>query len=150
MKSYQASFPDTIEINYRKKKKHKQLEAKNVLLNKQCFTKKKKNKEEIQKYLERNEHENTLIQNLGNTVKVILRGKFIAIQPCLSSVQSLSHIQIFPTPPTVAHQASLSTTNSQSLLKLMSTEPVMPSNHLILSSLFPPAFNLSQHKGLFK
>ena len=48
------------------------------------------------------------------------------------SVQSLSHICLFVTPCTAAHQASLSITNSQSLLKLMSTESVMPSNHLIL------------------
>ena len=45
-------------------------------------------------------------------------------------------------------QASLSITNFQSLLKLMSIEPVMPSNHLIFPS--PPAFNLSQHQGLFQ
>ena len=45
-------------------------------------------------------------------------------------VQSLSHIQLFVTPWTAAHQASLSFTNSQSLLK--SIELVMPSNHLIL------------------
>ena len=49
-----------------------------------------------------------------------------------SSVQSLSHVQFFATPWTAAHQASLSITNSQSLLKLMSTESVMSSNHLIL------------------
>ena len=49
-----------------------------------------------------------------------------------SSVQSLSHVQLFATPWTVAHQASLSITNSQSLLKLMPIELVMPSNHLIL------------------
>ena len=49
-----------------------------------------------------------------------------------SSVQSLSHIRLFVTPWTVAHQASLSISNSWSLLKLMSTELVMPSNHLIL------------------
>ena len=48
------------------------------------------------------------------------------------SVQLLSCIQIFATPWTAAHQACLSVTNSQSLLKLMSTESVMPSNHLIL------------------
>ena len=54
-------------------------------------------------------------------------------ESCLfSSVQSLSHIQLFGTPWTVARQASLSITNSQSLLKLMSIELVMPSNHLIL------------------
>ena len=49
-----------------------------------------------------------------------------------SSVQSLSYAQIFVTPWTAAHQASLSITNSQSLLKLMCIESVMPSNYLIL------------------
>ena len=49
-----------------------------------------------------------------------------------SSVQSLSHVQLFVTPWTTACQASLSITNSQSLPKLMSIESVMPSNHLIL------------------
>ena len=49
-----------------------------------------------------------------------------------SSVQSLSRVQLFVTPWTVARQASLSITNSWSLLRLMSIESVMPSNHLIL------------------
>ena len=49
-----------------------------------------------------------------------------------SSVQSLSRVQLLETPWTAARQASLSITNSQSLLKLMSTESVMPSDHLIL------------------
>ena len=49
---------------------------------------------------------------------------------CFSSVQSLS--RVFATPWTAAHHASLSITNSQSLLKLMSIESVIPSNHLIL------------------
>ena len=49
-----------------------------------------------------------------------------------SSVHSLSHVQLFATPQTVARQASLSTTNSRDLLKLVSIESVMPSNHLIL------------------
>ena len=49
-----------------------------------------------------------------------------------SQVQSLSHILLFATPWTAACQASLSITNSQSLLKLMSIESMMPSNHLIL------------------
>ena len=49
-----------------------------------------------------------------------------------SSVQSLSCVQLFATPWTAAHQVSLSITNSQSLLKLMSIKSVMPSNHLIL------------------
>ena len=59
----------------------------------------------------------------------------------ISSVQSLSHIQLFGTPWITACQASLSITNSQSLLKLMSIESVMPSSHLILCRpllLLPP------------
>ena len=49
-----------------------------------------------------------------------------------SSVQSLSHVRLFATSWTAAHQASLSITNSRSLLKLTSIESVMTSNHLIL------------------
>ena len=49
-----------------------------------------------------------------------------------SSVQSLSRVQLFMTPWITAHQASLSITNSQSSLKLMSNESMMPSSHLIL------------------
>ena len=58
-----------------------------------------------------------------------------------SSVPSLSHVQLFATPWTVARQASLSINNSQSLLNLMSIESVMPSNHLILCRylLLPPS-----------
>ena len=58
-----------------------------------------------------------------------------------SSVQSLSHDRPFVTPRITAHQASLSITNSRSLLKLMSIELVMPSSHLILRHpllLLPP------------
>ena len=62
----------------------------------------------------------------------------------ISSVQSLSRVRLFATPWTAARQASLSITNSQSLLKLMSIESVTPSNHLIpyhplllLPSIFP-------------
>ena len=50
----------------------------------------------------------------------------------ISSVQLLSPVQLFATPWTAACQASLSLTNSRSLLRLMSIESVMPSNHLIL------------------
>ena len=50
----------------------------------------------------------------------------------LSSVQLLSHVRLFVTPWTTAHQASLSITNSRSLLKLMPIESVMPPSHLIL------------------
>ena len=59
----------------------------------------------------------------------------------LSSVQLLSCVQLFATPWTAARQASLSITNSQSLLKFMSIESVMPSNHLILHR--PPLLPLS-------
>ena len=59
-------------------------------------------------------------------------------------VQLLSHVWLFATPWTAVHQAYLSNTNSQSLLKLMSIESLMPSNHLIfchplllLTSIFP-------------
>ena len=58
-----------------------------------------------------------------------------------SSVQMLSCVRLFVTPWTAAHQASLSITNSRTLLKLMSIESVMPSNHLILCHLLllPPS-----------
>ena len=58
-----------------------------------------------------------------------------------SSVKSLSHVQLFETPWTAAQQASLSITNSWSLLKLMPIELLMPSNHLILCHpfLLPPS-----------
>ena len=65
-------------------------------------------------------------------------------------VQLFSRVQLFAAAWTATRQASLSITKSQSLLKLMSIESVMPSNHLILChppSL--PAFNLSQHQGLY-
>ena len=72
-----------------------------------------------------------------------------------SSVQLLSHVQLFVTPWTAAHQASLSITNSQSLLKLMSIELVMSSNHLILChpllllpSVFPSSRVFSNESAL--
>ena len=58
--------------------------------------------------------------------------KRLKTQFWISSVQSLSRVWLFVTPWTAAHQASLSITNSRGLLKLMSIELVMPSNHLIL------------------
>ena len=60
---------------------------------------------------------------------------------CFSSVQSLSHVQLFATSWTTACQAFLSITNPQSLLKLMFIESVMPSNHLVpyCPLLFPPS-----------
>ena len=65
-------------------------------------------------------------QTMGVSVIVVLQD----IQ--FSSVQLLSRVQLFGTPKTAARQASLSITNSWSLLKLMSIALVMPSNHLIL------------------
>ena len=65
----------------------------------------------------------------------------------VSSVQLFSCVQLFATPWTAACQASVSITNSQSLLKLMSTEWVMPSNHLILCRPFsscPQSFPASE------
>ena len=61
------------------------------------------------------------------------------------SVQSLIHVQLFATPWTTAHQASLSITNSLSLPKLMSIESLVPSNHLILYHplLLPPSISTS-------
>ena len=62
-----------------------------------------------------------------------------------SSVQSLSHVRLFATPWIAACQASLSITNSQSWLKLMPIELVMPSKHLILCCPLLLPLNLSQH-----
>ena len=63
---------------------------------------------------------------------------------CVDSVQLLSSVWLFATPWTAARQASLSITNSRSLLKLMSIELVIPSNHLILCYplLLPPSIFL--------
>ena len=63
-------------------------------------------------------------------IKITMRYHLTRVR--ISSVQSLSHVRLFVTPWTAAQQASLSITNSRSLLKLMSIESVMPSNHLIL------------------
>ena len=73
----------------------------------------------------------------------------------MTSVQSLSHFQLLVTPWTAAHQASLSITNSRSLLKLMSIKLVMPFNYLILCcpllllpSIFPSIRVFSNKSGL--
>ena len=71
----------------------------------------------------------TLVQPWGRVL--------VSPQVQFSSVHSLSHVRLFVIPWTAACQASLSITNSQSLLKLMSIESVMPSNHLISSSVVP-------------
>ena len=65
-------------------------------------------------------------------VKITIPSLFFFFFSFFEGVQWLSQVQLFATPQTVACQASLSITNSQSLLKLMSTELVMPSHHLML------------------
>ena len=63
------------------------------------------------------------------------------LAPNFFAVQSLRHVRLFATTWTAARQASLSFTNTRSLLKLMSTESVMPSSHLVLCCplLLPPS-----------
>ena len=80
---------------------------------------------------------------------------YVFIYVLFSSVQSLSRVQLFEAPWTAARQASLSITNSRSLLKLMSIESVMPSNHLILChpllllpSMFPSVRVFSNESAL--
>ena len=73
---------------------------------------------------------------------------FFTLQQLFSSVQLLSHVRFFETPWIAARQASLSITNSQSSLRLMSIKSVMPSHPL--SSPSPPALNPSQHQSLFQ
>ena len=81
--------------------------------------------------------------NVPLSMKYVLFSKFSSSQ--FSSVELLSRVGPFATPWTTAHQASLSIANSWSLVRLMSIELVMPSNHLLLChSPSPPAFNLSQ------
>ena len=74
----------------------------------------------------------------------------------ISSVQLLSHVQLFATPWTAARQASLSITNSQSSPKLMSIESVMPSSHLILCRPFlllppiPPSIRVFSNESILR
>ena len=86
------------------------------------------------------------LQMITNVIFTSLVPRYIGVQMCwakllqstlsslvqLSSVQSLSCVRLFATPWVAELQVSLSITNSRSLLKLMSIESVMPSNHLIL------------------
>ena len=80
---------------------------------------------------------------------------WICLKFCLIVVQLLSRVQLFVTPWTAARQASLSITNSRSLVKLMSIVSAMPSNHLILChpllllpSIFPSVRVLSNESAL--
>ena len=87
--------------------------------------------------------------NLFNIMYILENNLSIYCYIQFSSVQSLTHVQLFATPWTAGCQASLHITNSWSLLKLMSIESVMPSSHPQSSPALPP-LNLSQHQGLFK
>ena len=77
-----------LEINYREKtiKNTNTWKLNNLLLNNQEIT--EEIKEEIKKYLETNDNENTMIQNLWGAAKAVLRGKFIAIQSYLKKQQT--------------------------------------------------------------
>ena len=84
-------------------------------------------------------------------------GVIVAFEPSLVIVQLPSGVRLFSTLfdpfatlQIAALQASLSFTISKTLLKLMSIELAMPSSHLILLPPSPPAFNLSQHQGIFQ
>ena len=86
-------------------------------------------------------------------LSVLSISKVIKLQ--FSSVQSLNYVRLFVTSRAAARQATLSITHSQSLLKLMSIESVMPSNHLILChpllllpSVFPSIRALSNESVL--
>ena len=78
---------------------------------------------------------------LKKTMLPLVFTKGFVLQVQFSSVQSLSRVRLFATPWTAALQASLFIANSRSVLKLMSIEPVMPCNHLILCRplLLPPS-----------
>ena len=89
-----------------------------------------------------------LLRACSSDQKDCISGSVIHCPPPLGKLvvlQSLSHVQLFPAPWTAACQLSLSFTISWSLLKLMSVESVMPSNHLILCCLL-----FLQHQGLFQ
>ena len=75
------------------------------------------------------------------TMMKLMKMVLIMVLMIFSSVQSLSRVRLFATPWTAARQASLSIANTQSLLKPMSIESVMPSNHLVLCRpfLLPPS-----------
>ena len=93
--------------------------------------------------------------SISGTYFFFLQGKKIILDYYLSSVQSLSHAQLFVIPWTAAHQASLPIINSWSLLKRMFIELVMPSNHpilchllLLLPSFFPRIRGFSKESVL--
>ena len=85
----------------------------------------------------------TRLKRLSSSSSIVMEhhlAELLDMTHQFSSVQWLSRVRLFVTQCTAAHQASLSITNSRSLLKLMSIESVMPSNHRILCHplLLPP------------
>ena len=82
--------------------------------------------------MESQEEMNLMISSFQEVVRKRLSAVIYNYSVQFSSVQSLSGVRLFVTPLTAACQTSLCITNSRSLLKLMSIESVMPSNHLIL------------------
>ena len=95
----------------------------------------------------------SLLQHHISKVSIPQSSAFFMVQlahPHISSVQSLSRVQLFATPWTTTHQASLSITNSWNLLKIVHQigDAIQPSHPLLSSS--PPAFNLFQYQGLFQ
>ena len=105
-------------------------EGNNYLRNADDTTLTAESKEELKSLFINMKEENEKAGWKINISKIMTSGPIISVQ--FSSVQSLSHVQLFATPWNAARQASLSIANSQSLFKLMSIESVMPSNHFIL------------------
>ena len=87
-----------LEISYREKnvKNTNTWRLHNTLLNNQEIT--EEIKEEIKKYLETNDNENRMIQNLWDAAKAVLRGKFIAMQAYLKKLEKISNKQCNLTP----------------------------------------------------
>ena len=90
-----------------------------------------------------------ILEFLGYLFRILGRNQKYLLVNQFSSVQSLSHVWLFVTPWTAAHQASLSITNSWSLLKLISIESVMPSNHLIICHLLSSCLQSFPASGSF-
>ena len=90
-----------------------------------------------------------VLEFLGYLFRILGRNQKYLLVNQFSSVQSLSPVWLFVTPWTAAHQASLSITNSWSLLKLISIESVMPSNHLIICHLLSSCLQSFPASGSF-
>ena len=102
-----------------------------------------------EKQWQKYQRETSIDRQNGQTQQILMTLIHLSIVQ-FSSVQSLSHVQLFATPWIPARQASLSITNSRSSLKLTSIESVMPSSHLHPLSSHSPAPNPSQHQSLFQ